>query len=764
MRKFLVMFFVFLLASIFIGAVISDVEFVGLKYVNEKELVKLLEPYIDEEVPISQLYSEISAMKSLVEDTGFFSSVRVRLDEKDGNYIVIFVVKENPYIEKVDVKRDGPGLVDESLIASEVTLEEGTVLNTKLLEETIANIKKLYSDAGYFLVDVRPEFSATKLTINITEYALWDIELRSVEDERLPFDEIKKEFGFQTLKDYYKTWLIFRWFKDVKDSYPKLEDIQKMMTILSQKFYFNDVRLKPVPAPKDELKKFGVKEKAVNLVFYLSLKRIIDGDVKVDKVVVEGNRYIKTEEILKELDLTGKVVDNVALLKAAQKILELYNKKGYMMTWLDVRVDGNVVHFRLYEKHVGKVIYEFISGDGECKVEIARNTGEKKVYECDFNHTKEYLVNDLVTLNSGEPLTQSKLADVYGLLSRSNYFEKVDLLPLGTKDSTSVDLLIKLKEKEKKFQFMGAISWGPPPEGYQWYEGFGGQLSLSTTNPLGFGQSAGISLNLRFDVKSINLNYSIPRPFMLPMKVGLGAGLSYTTGATDTENDLTFNGNLYFSTLPIYNNTFSVYFNGSYSFSGVTQSGVGLIHNYDNRNSAMNPTKGSLFYERYEYGGLLSSDEKHYQKLYGGAQVYFPIYGRFYGALKGFAGTVLTSDSTEVVISPYPAESVRGQDVSGIYSYRLGIELRYSVYEYPIPVNVILFYDMGKGADNYENLIDFVYSTGIGLDIVLPMFGKIEIGYAYKYPENNFDLYFVFGAHLYGGMLQYGSLPFVGGR
>ncbi|MCD6449197.1 MAG: BamA/TamA family outer membrane protein [Thermotogaceae bacterium] len=747
MRKFAAIILI-LVTLVAFSVTISRVKFVGLENVSEAQLEILLKGYLGEDIPLNAVVNEIEMMKRLIMDTGYFSDIRSRFDlDAEGNLIVEFVVRENPVIEKVEYKINGPKLVEESEISSSIAVKEGTILNTNDLKDTVENIRKLYGESGYFLVDVQANLNpSTVLTINIDEYGVWDIVFKGEVEEELDFNELKKGLNLQTLKDYYDTPWWIRWIKDKKKSYPKVEDVQRMLSFLSQKYYFVNINIKPQPVYKKD-----IEDKAVNLVFYTSLRKIVEDGSLVKEVEITGNSLVNTQDLMKiASSLKGKKVTNIEVLRTAQKILDLYNQKGYLMTWLNTEFNEGTLKFKVLEKRVRHVVYEFISPTEDCRIDYISDTKEVKDYGCTFTHTKEFLIDDLVTTKPGDPLYQLKLADTYGAINRSNYFEQVDILPLGTKDSTQVDILIKMKEKEKKFQFMGALSWGPPGENKAFWEGFGGQLSLSTTNPWGRGQNISLSTFLGFDKKSLSLSYGLPRPFMLPMKFDTALSYEYLTDATTTQSTSTINYSIALSTLPINNNIFSVYYRvesmlPDWEFTNV----AGISHVWDSRDSALNPMKGVMIHESLEKGGFVPAEAKSYYKVTGDFEAYIPIYGNFYFALRGFGGYVYNEKGEELIV-PAPFDTVRGQVISGEYAYRLSAEIRYSIYKYPVPVNAVAFYDLGNGTNDINELPNFVSSTGAGLNIVVPMLGPIEVGIAYKTPENNWDIYFVFGVKNFG--------------
>ena len=701
--------FVFLLVvSISFALQLAGVRFEGLKNISEDQAFSILGSWKGE-----ASVSWINELKERLLRSGYFSEVsaRVDLDEK-GNVIVIFHVKENPVLKEWKLDIDGPGLIED--VSSEVTLKEGTILNLNDLRKSIQNIVSAYREAGYPFVEVFPEIGEGTLTIHVVEYGVWDIVFEGADE--LDATSLKKELNFQTLKEYYEKPVLIRLFIDKKNSYPKISDIQRMVQTLQNKVYFESVNLK-----LEKVKPEGVKDKVVNLVFDLKLKRLFEGKRKL-KLRIVGNTLIPEKEIRDAVGWKGeKELTSFEVLKKAQKVIDLYEKKGYMMSWVDVKVEKDEAIFDVKEKWVKKIDIVYKLGELECKA-----TGE-----CPFRRTRKILVEDLLKIKEGDPLERSAIYGSYAALSRSNYFEKVDILPISSKDSTSVDLKIVLHEKEKKFQFMGGAGWGPPGEGREWWEGIMGQLQLSTVNPLGMGQSVSVSLNLSLSKKSVSLSYSVPRPLDAPITIGAGFGYDLTTDATSSTSTLF--GSFTISTRPILDNVFSVGIKNEYDFkeNAVTLS---ISHDYDTRNAAFLPTKGFRTKEIAVFGKMLTEDS--YMKVMQSGEVNFELLWNFHLSLREFCGKTIWGDSD---ITPLPKDSVRGIDISGREVVRGAAEIRYRIDE-GFPTDILVFLDAGMAES-------FVWSAGVGLDVAVPIFGEIEIGYAYTSTEG-FKLYFVPGMDL----------------
>ncbi len=715
MKKFAA--FLIIISALSFSLVISDVKFEGLENLSSDFAKSLVSSYIGSNASLES----VDMMKKALLESGYFESVDAKLDtDENGNIVVIFKVKENPILKKWDIDIDGPELVSKDDMASSVVLKDGTVLNLNDLKVSIQNIVDLYKENGYVLIEAYPEIGQGTLTIHVKEYALWDVKFKGLDgiDEK----SLKKELSLKLYKDYQRAPFWMKWFLNKKDYYPKLSSIQMAIKTLHDKVYFESVNLKVEKVKKN------VNANLVDLVFYLKVRKLFDGKKNLS-LKIEGASLIKESEIRKALGWSGKLeLDSMEVLMKAQKLLDLYKDRGYMMSWVDVAVKGNVAIFKVYEKRISSVEYEFEKNGQSCIVRDDRDS-------CPFRHTKLILVKDLISFKVGDPLKKSSLVSSYAALSRSRYFDKVDILPLGDRESTSVTLRVKLTEKKKRFQFMGGAGWGPPGKGREWWEGLMGQLQLSTINPMGQGQSISLSLNLGIDKKTAQIGYSIPRPLDAPLTLGSGFGYTYTSDATSSTSTIYVKGSI--QTLPIFDNVFGVSSKYSYDFSEkVRDLEVSLSHDFDTRNAPFLPTSGFRSKEIFTIYGILKSDQSY--ELMQSGEVHFPIYWKFHAAFREFYGKVLKGSGE---ITPAPRDSVRGQSLSGSEVIRGAAELRYRVYDQEIPVDLVLFYDAGKSKD-------FVWSSGIGIGLAAPIFGEIEFGYAYRYPQKSFDLYFVFGMDL----------------
>ncbi len=722
MRLMLVLLLVSTISLVF-SIKLVGIEFRGLETVPEASLTEVIKPYLNEEVSLDL----IGSVKKAVLELGYFKDARADLEDVKDGMKLILTLKENPVLEGWTVKIDGPGLIEKEELEKRVKLEKGVAFNSKRAYETLVEIKKAYEESGYFLVEVNGNLKDGIYEIEVSEYAIWDMVFRG-DTVGLDATELKERLDLPLLKDYYGMKPLFRLFVDKKRYYPNVKSVQALMYRLSEMVYFSrDTRI-----DFEKIDVEGVEDKTVDLIVYVKQSEVVPADVPVRELKLNGVKLLDERELQKNLSWILKDrVSNFEILKSAQYVIDEYSKKGYPMVWVIPSYENGVLKLDVREKYISDVRFEGLQ------------------------ITKEYLVKDLVSFDVGEPLERSKIAQTYGNLNRSEYFESVDILPVGDKESTEIELLVKFKEKEKKFQFVGGLAWAPPKD-EDWWMGFSGQLNLKSVNPQGYGQTFSLSLNLGFETKSITFNYSVPRPFVQPFRFDGRVYYSHTFQSTETEETEVSTTTdsigtwLDISSLPFWNNT--AFFGVGYEWKSVNGEPNNTLkfrlgHSFDNRDSVSNPRSGLRIKEILERAGLLGLDSEDYTKLILQADLYGPIWNGFFWALEAYGGGIDLKRGDEKITLAY-SNAIRGYPVlKGLFGYKVSTQLKYTMVEDPVPINALIFYDFGGVSDELEDLSgETLYSYGAGIEFSIPALANVEFGYGYRSKYDSWDFYFLLGA------------------
>ncbi len=700
-----------LVATLSFSIKLVDIEIDGLKTVPEASISNVIESYVGKNLDLDL----IKNIKEDVLETGYFQDVKVDLEDVEGGMRLVLNVEEYPTLKGWKIDIEGPELVSKEDLENSVELEKGIALNVMKVRKTLENFKNLYQDAGYFLVEFGGDMKDGVYIFKIKEYAIWDVSFEGVEG--IDSKRLNEAITIKRYKDYVSMNPILKIFTDVKSYYPKISEVQSTVFKLNEMVYFESIN------PRfEKFKPENVEGNFVKLIFDVKLRKIVDSPVLVKKIELKNVTLLDPESL--NVDLSGTVT-NEQILESAQRIMDEYSRKGYMMTWVVPKFEDGTLIYDVREKFVSRITYEGLS------------------------RTRKYLLKDLITIEVGDPLKRDSLSETYANLNRSNYFQKVDIIPRTTKESTYVELVFEFQEKEKRFNFMGGIAWAPPKVG-DWWMGFGGQLSLSTTNPLGYGQNGSISLNLGLEKKSLNLRYSVPRPFQMPMKFSAQTEISYTYESTETQSTETIlvGGGVDLSTVPILGNVLGM----GIGYDWETTNGdvrntlkVSIFHSYDTRDSALNPRNGIRIFERFEKAGIFNLNGEDYLKVIGSLRIYHDLLWNFFFAFESYGGFVDLKEGDESIKLAF-ANSVRGYEtLEGLYAYRASLQLKYALSGEGVPMNLLVFYDIGNATNGVENLGNFLWSSGIGLQIVLPVLGNVEIGYCYKSRTSSFDLYFTLG-------------------
>lgn len=723
MKRTFTLLFSLLLGMVLFAIVVSDIKFVGLVTISEKELIPLVRDYIGIEIK-DEAIREIAKK---VFDTGYFSSLEPKLVASEGRFILQLIVQENPIVRDWKVNLEGPELVKKTELASAVTLEKGKALNMSKVRETLNSMKQKFDEAGYFLIEISGDFQEGIYTFNVVPYALWDIYFEG-ETESLDITQIRKQIKVSTLKDFYTTPAILRFLtKDIKRCYPTVKDISDVLSVLGNYVYFG----KETSIDFEKIEIPSVSEKTVAMKIKMVQPKFIPEDGKTyERIKFSGNDLIDSQQLYNVLFVKEyKPVRNVDVLKSMQAIIDLYKEKGYPMCYVIPKDENKLLRFDVIEKYVASVEFK------------------------GFERTKVYVIDDLVTFKPGKPLTQKDFYDTTSALNRTQFFEVVRVYPVGTPDKRDVTIVVEVKEKDKKFNLSGGVSWSPVKD-RPWYEGFFGELSFSTINPFGYGESLSTTLRLGFESRLIQFDTSIRKPFNLPAT--LGALFSYEWATSQqilkvggNASTLRFSGHAFGGGVTYENRVYTDFVENTLIVSG--------NYSYDTRSDPIFPTRGRYLYMGLEKAGLFGFlADRDYWKIRLDARVFLSVWNdQLVGALRFFSSAVLFDKyvyegSTEETILFYGIDSVRGVDGGKAKAGVLASgELRYDLKSQTLPMYALLFVDVGGTG---ESLLQptLKLTAGPELDIAIPLLGVIGFGVAYDFDGQwtwqNFKPFFRFGA------------------
>ncbi len=678
------------------------------------------------------------ALKGLY-DTGFFSYIEPKIEPSSMGMGLVVNVTENPVVKKLTLRVIGPDLIGKDKIRKAVVVKVGEVLNLNDLKTTFQSIVKLYTDKGYLpnVVGVQTnivqktnsiEIPKGELVVTVKEYAIWTVEITG-NHGMLTSQQLVKNTGFFTLRDFEKLNPLMKFFVDYKQAYPKFSEVQTFQAKLSEMGYFSpQTSLSFAPATATE---GDFKYPVMNIVIHSSLKSVIQSGLPIEQYFFSGVTEVNPFDLAKYANITSpSTTDNFEQLSQLAKIRSYYKSKGYLLTG---------AYLNYYK-------YQAISKDGilEYKV-IQRHVGNVKIVG--NVKTQKYLIDREIQFKKGDPLTAQTFVQTYNNLKNTGFFSNVSIYPsITSEDSSSVDVIVKLVENDKPRRLGGALTVGQPKEGEPWYSGIVATGKIELLNWAGYGQNFKTELNLGMD-SNANLNYGVVFPFNLPLN--FRSSLYYKTLKPFKEVD---GKNIYYKEnrmglsaslgyQPDVHTSFNLgghfeWFNRSIDSTPVdfgpasgTSREINLGFNYVNVDNIFSPMKGikmSFGTQLAGFGG--KENYNSYTTMVAG---YLPIFENL-----SIAGRVLMGVSEGKDFQVGGVTTVRGwTPKSGNQEFVTNLSLRYSPPS-NIPITLNAFYDWGGAKNNllYDGNLyyDFMNSVGVGVAVDIPYLGVVRLDFPFK--------------------------------
>ena len=133
-----------------------NLEYAELQYVGEKEVGDHTREEINEIKNVLDNFNNISIL-----GLGFgnqrqlwlFNDIQIRIDEESEEGLVLTIVLKENYILG-EIRYEGNKKIKDKKFDEEINLRSGMRIRPNLINETITEMKNLYADDGYLLVDI----------------------------------------------------------------------------------------------------------------------------------------------------------------------------------------------------------------------------------------------------------------------------------------------------------------------------------------------------------------------------------------------------------------------------------------------------------------------------------------------------------------------------------------------------------------------------------------------------------------------------------
>ena len=717
------------------GAGIAGVEVHGTKVLDPDVVLMRITTRKGDRPDAASIDQEVKR----IWDLGYFSDVKVDLQQRPEGVFLVYTVTEKPRVEHIAV--EGNKAIDSDDVIAVMNTKAGSVLNESVLADDIVKILDLYRKKGYYLakvdhrVDGRQGGASAALVIVVNEGK--ELYIKDVEIEgasQLKAGDVKGQL-LLTERNMI-SWI-------TGTGVLKEELIERDSAAISSYYLDRGFMDVTVAAPKITYEDDGIK-----VVFPIHEgPRYTLGAVKFSGDLIDADERLRAVTATDEL-AAKKEYFNLSVMQADAKALtEFYADFGYAFADVNPRpqkhADGsNVVDIDYAIQKNNKVYVRRVLVEGNSK-------------------TRDNVILREMRLTDGEQFEGNKLRRSTERLNKLGYFEVAEAELVPTQNDDEVDLKVKVKERPT-----GALMAG---FGYSTFSSFGVSGTLMERNLWGKGYM--VSLQAAFTGLRDAYTFSFTNPRFNDTPLSIGTELYHWRDDYIDYTKKTTGGVLRFA-YPIGEYTavgwgyrldrYEIYdvdrdasqYIKDYA-DGVRYTSVGLGRIIRDTTNKDRPTTGNIDIFSVEYGGgilggdddfiTLSAEHQTYYELRpdhvlharikgsallqnGSAEV--PVFERFWmGGMQSVRGY----NSRDIV----PRDPKTGDRIGGTRMAFANLEYIWSVSnEYGL--NLVPFFDVGFNIDtdhDYSWSDEILKSAGLELRWRSPM-GDLRFSYGIPFDED----------------------------
>jgi len=747
-RKFCFLACLFSLSSALFCAQVGNIIF------NQIGTLKVPKDLIDynihlksgEEFSQDKLNDDIKALY----DTGYFSDVEAKTaTTADGKINIDFTLTNVPRIKDILIKGNDKFTTEKIMEA--VRLHNSEPLVQKQLQESIANIKTLYSDNGYYEANVFPSMinepgGDVVVTFNIQE------------NQRIKVDNVyftgNTVFSSWTLKDEVQTSHSYlNWVLDwgLYDEAVAKQDEMRLRNLYWTKGYLDFKTTLEVKKVEDD-------PDYVNVTF-----NITEGEpYKVGKIKVIGNTVFSEEEIMTLMRITTGEVYNYQLEEASiEAIKTKFDKLGYcdIICKADIAPDFNT--------HIVDIIFQITEGQPYDIRNI--NISGNKI-------TKDYVIRRELPIQPGDPVNNRLIDTGKSRLMAMNYFSKVETFTTSTPVPGEKDVNYEVEEKSTAKASIGG--------GFSTDGGVVGRLSLTESNfditdPStyfrGGGQRMALLAQIGNEMSNVSLDFSEPWLFGIPLRLdasgfwslrvfpnwnemhlGTQWGLTKQVG---NFNSVGLSYILDFVEVTKFNSNYPQWFQDQYG--GWSRKGAfTLTAERDTRDDLFNPSSGYYLSGKGLFNSVAFGSDSNYYGLEATGHGYWSFFEKFLilhvGTKIATTGGLSSNNDVPIYqkyflggqnslrgfefmsVSPMVAPSMPG---GGLSMWTGTIEIEHPIYRMDaFTLKGYPFVDVGNAWTNaWEYGFNMNVGLGYGLKVTVPAITSVPLRFDLGIPVSRTD-------------------------
>lgn len=418
---------------------------------------------------------------------GHFQDVQVSLEQTDKGTVLVYTVLEKPVVR--DIRFEGNKHLTTDKLKEVLEFRQNSIFSTKDLNKSIAKMKKLYGDDGYYLAEIEPlveKRTPTDLAVTFKVAEGKKILIHTIRfDGNRAFSDRKLRGLMETKEEWFLSWLT--------SAGTYKEEVLKNDVMLIADHYLNNgyINIK-VGEPV-------VKLNDARNALEVSIG-ITEGDqYRIGEINFKGELLESSENLRKKLkEEAGQVFSRASLRTDISTLTDVYGDKGYAF--------ANVNPLTKPDQDKKSIDITFDMDKGELvyieRISIAGNP-----------KTRDKVIRRELRVTEGDTFSATGMKRSKQNLMNTGYFEEANVSTSKGSSSNKLNVSVDVKEKPT-----GTFSIGG---GYSSLDGLIGQGSVQQANFLGLGLKANLSGSI--GGKSQTYSVGLTDPYFLDTKWTLGA-------------------------------------------------------------------------------------------------------------------------------------------------------------------------------------------------------------------------------------------------
>jgi outer membrane protein insertion porin family len=725
-RGFLSLPFLFILLILVVPVIaqqrlIKKIVIIGSERISREMILHEIKSKVGEPLSLKKVHEDVKAIYLL----GYFRDVQVDVSETDEGVVLTFVVIEKPLIENVIIS--GNKKLSSKDIEEVIEVKRDAILDLGKVRSSVNEIKKLYTTKGYYGNEVEYRVELIEANKAVVHFDITEGVKGYIKDIRFVGN---KAFGKRKLKKSMQTKEkgLFWWL--TKSGTLEMDALELDRNRIKSFYLDNGYVTVKVNEPEISLSK---DKKSIIITI-----RIDEGDqYTLGSLDIVGDILTSKEELLKGLNSRiGKIYRSSVVQKDLLWLSDQYADKGF--AYVDVvplsRLDR--------DKRLVDLIFKIEKGVTVHinRIEIKGNT-----------KTRDKVIRRELKIAEGDIYSSTLLRKSRQRVKKTGYFKEVDFATSPTEKREVIDLDIRVEEVET-----GALKFGA---GYSSMYGVVGTVSLSQRNLFGLGYKAYGKVTMGEKIQDYSIGFTDPRVLDTQISAGFDVfnetfeystydarrtGGDFRIGREITDNiraDLTY----LYERVKVFNvdENASSFIKSQQGTTDTSEITLALTRN--TIDDIFNPRKGSEISVSGSIAGI--GGDNFFYKAWSRASWFHPIIGDLVLNLKGNFGIARGYNGKEVPLTDKffvgGIRTLRGfeygfagpvdenhEPIGALNMVVFSTEFTYPLSK-ALGLKVALFYDVGKGFDDWDEITPLRHAVGAGIRWYSPL-GPIRIDWGYN--------------------------------